>query len=61
MALGKIAGFDSVTGCGFITPDDNGNKVFIHANDLEGQRDVHVGIPVRFSSIPGTRGSELTK
>jgi cold shock CspA family protein len=52
MTLGKIAGFDSVTGRGFITPDHNGKKVFIHADDLEGQRDVHVGIPVRFSIIP---------
>ena len=45
MALGKIAGFDSVTGCVSTTPDDSGKKVFVPADDLEGQRDVHVGMP----------------
>lgn len=61
MALGKIAGFDSVTGREFITPDDSGKKVFVPADDLEGQRDVHVGMPVRFSSIPALGAQSLQR
>ena len=56
MAFGKIVAFDRVKGCGLIAPDDGSSKVFVHADDLDGQRHINIGTPVRFSSIQGIRG-----
>lgn len=56
MATGKVAEFNPVKGYGLIQPDDGGSKVFFHADDFGGQRDLDVGTPVRFSSLSGRRG-----
>ncbi|GAA5200962.1 cold shock domain-containing protein [Rugosimonospora acidiphila] len=57
MATGKVVRFDEGRGYGFIAPDDGGDDVFVHANELtdRGVR-VSTGARVQFNVIDGGRG-----
>jgi cold shock CspA family protein len=57
MTTGKVVRFDEGRGYGFIAPDDGGDDVFVHANELtdRGLR-VATGARVQFNVIDGGRG-----
>lgn len=57
MSTGKVVRFDEGRGYGFIAPDDGGDDVFVHANELT-DRGVRVatGARVQFNVIDGGRG-----
>ena len=65
MAHGKQKGiikfFNTQKGFGFITPDNGGKDLFVHANNVNG--DVHAlreGQKVEFVEGPGRKGPEAT-
>jgi cold shock CspA family protein len=60
-ATGKIVRFDDTRGYGFIAPDAGGDDVFLHANDLEMEREyVRAGTRVEFEIEDGPRGQFAT-
>jgi CspA family cold shock protein len=50
MATGTVKWFDGKKGFGFIVPDDGGNELFVHHNDIEmeGFKDLNDGQAVEF-------------
>lgn len=57
MATGKVVRFDEVRGYGFIAPDDGGEDVFMHANDLDDEKYAFTaGVPVEYEVTAGERG-----
>lgn len=58
---GKIVRFDDTRGYGFIAPDTGGDDVFLHANDLDMEREyVRAGTRVLFEVEDGPRGQFAT-
>lgn len=61
MVSGKVVRFDDVRGYGFISPDDGGDDVFVHANDLlDDKQQVRAGTRVTFTIEDGDRGLKAT-
>ncbi|WP_327682171.1 cold-shock protein [Kitasatospora sp. NBC_00458] len=61
LATGKVLRFDEVRGYGFIAPDDGGEDIFMHANDLLSEKHViQPGIRVSFESEMGDRGRKAS-
>ncbi|MET0132951.1 MAG: cold shock domain-containing protein [Kibdelosporangium sp.] len=57
MVSGKVLRFDDVRGYGFIAPDDGGDDVFMHANDLRDEKFLFTpGTSVEFDVVEGDRG-----
>ncbi|RSM90559.1 cold shock domain-containing protein [Kibdelosporangium aridum] len=57
MISGKVLRFDDVRGYGFIAPDDGGEDVFMHANDLRDEKFLFTpGTAVEFEVVEGDRG-----
>ncbi len=55
---GVVLRFDEQTGYGFIEPDDGGEDVFVHANDLNpaDRQRIRAGLAVSFDIVSGDRG-----
>ncbi|MGC4807531.1 cold-shock protein [Micromonospora sp. DT233] len=57
MLTGKVVRFDEVRGYGFITPDDGGDDVFVHANTVDGDKwALAPGVPVEYEAVENDRG-----
>ncbi|MEV0618501.1 cold shock domain-containing protein [Nonomuraea sp. NPDC050404] len=57
MVTGKIISFDEYRGFGFIAPDRGGEDVFLHVNDLDGdKRLISVDTRVEFMVENGGKG-----
>ncbi|MCO5984557.1 cold shock domain-containing protein [Actinoallomurus spadix] len=57
MVRGRVVKFDEVRGYGFVAPDDGGEDVFVHANDLlVDKRAFTPGTSVEFELKDGDRG-----
>lgn len=55
MINGTVKFFNDEKGYGFITPDDGGKDVFVHANGLDGIR-INEGDKVTFETEEGKKG-----
>lgn len=57
MVAGRVVRFDGARGYGFIAPQDGGEDIFLHANDLLVPESlVHAGVTVEFEVEDGGRG-----
>lgn len=58
---GTIKWFREDKGYGFITPQDGGKDVFVHASSLlQGQRSLPDGCTVEFEITPGRKGDQAS-
>ena len=62
MATGTVKWFNEAKGFGFITPDDDGEDLFVHHTkiDMEGFRTLQQGQKVHFETGQGRKGIEAT-
>ena len=60
MAIGTVKFFNATKGFGFITPQDGGKDVFVHASAVEmaGMRSLSDGQKVSFDIQPDAKGSK---
>jgi CspA family cold shock protein len=62
VATGKVLRFDDTRGYGFIAPDDGGEDVFMHANDLLDEKYLfRAGVKVEFDISDGDRGLKASE
>ncbi len=55
--IGKVVRFDQVRGYGFVAPDDGGDDIFLHVNDLLADKSAVVpGTTMEFEVEMGDRG-----
>ncbi len=59
MKTGTVKFFNAAKGFGFITPDDGGKDVFVHANDLGGAL-INEGSKVEFEVVQGKKGPQAS-
>lgn len=59
MKKGKVKFFNAGKGFGFITPDDGGKDVFVHANDTGGV-ELRDGDAVQFEVVEGKKGPQAS-
>ncbi|MCZ7417129.1 MULTISPECIES: cold shock domain-containing protein [unclassified Streptomyces] len=61
MSLGRVVRFDDVRGYGFIVPDEGGEDIFMHANDLQDEKHLYKpGTVVEFRLGHGDRGPKAS-
>lgn len=60
MTTGTVKFYNANKGFGFISPEDGGKDVFVHATALEaaGLRSLEEGQRVTFDVLPDARGSK---
>lgn len=60
MTIGTVKFFNGTKGFGFISPEDGGKDVFVHATAVEaaGLRSLNEGQKVSFDIQPDARGSK---
>jgi CspA family cold shock protein len=60
MTIGTVKFFNASKGFGFITPEDGGKDVFVHATAVEmsGLRSLGEGQKVSFDIQPDSKGSK---
>ncbi|WP_313715449.1 cold-shock protein [Arsenicicoccus bolidensis] len=59
---GEVLSFDAVKGYGFIAPDDDGPDVFLHVNDIVGDRaQVRPGVIVEYVPEEGAKGPKAAQ
>ncbi|MER5627774.1 cold shock domain-containing protein [Streptosporangium sp. NPDC002544] len=62
MVTGKVISFDEFRGFGFIAPDPGGEDVFMHVNDLDGdKRLISVDTRVEFLVENGGKGLKASR
>ncbi|MCK8681102.1 MULTISPECIES: cold shock domain-containing protein [Streptomyces] len=62
LTVGKILRFDDVRGYGFIVPNDGGEDVFMHANDLVDEKYLYqAGREVEFYLEVGDKGPKASE
>jgi CspA family cold shock protein len=59
MQRGTVKFFNTAKGFGFITPDQGGKDVFVHANDLNGAS-ITEGTKVEFDVVQGQKGPQAS-
>jgi CspA family cold shock protein len=59
MAKGTVKFFNAAKGFGFITPDEGGKDVFVHANDTGGAL-LHEGTKVEYEVVQGKKGPQAS-
>jgi CspA family cold shock protein len=59
MQTGKVKFFNASKGFGFITPDNGGKDVFVHANDTGGAQ-LADGDKVEFEVVQGKKGPQAS-
>ncbi|MTD53511.1 cold shock domain-containing protein [Amycolatopsis sp. RM579] len=61
VVTGKVVRFDEMRGYGFVAPDDGGEDVFVHVNDLDvDKRLIAPGTVVEFTLEDGERGPKAS-
>lgn len=62
LSTGKVIRFDEFKGYGFVAPDEGGEDVFIHVNDLDfDKRLLAPGVRVEYVAVDGDRGLKATQ
>jgi CspA family cold shock protein len=59
MQKGTVKFFNSAKGFGFITPENGGKDVFVHANDTGGAV-LNEGTKVEFEVVEGKKGPQAS-